>query len=209
MKVLIFGASGNTGRLLVQQALEEGHDVTAFVRNTSKLQIVHPNLEVITGNVGDYRSVENAISGHDAVISALGVSKTLQNDQVVIDGIRNIVAAMERLNVQRFIYLSFLAVGEGRRDAGFMIKHIISKIVHNEIDDHEKKEQLINNSLLKWTIVRPPKLTNNAKKGSYRVGEAIKARSIFPMMSRADVADFMLKQLTDDSFLYKATRVMY
>jgi putative NADH-flavin reductase len=209
MKVLIFGASGNTGRQLVQQALKEGHNVTAFVRNPAKLEITHPNLEVIVGNVSDYRSVEKAIRGQHAVISALGVSKTLQSDPVVVEGIKNIINAMERLDVQRFIYLSFLAVGEGRKDAGFVIKHIISKIVRKEINDHEKKEVLVNNSLLKWTIVRPPKLTNNGKKGMYRAGETIKAKSILPMMSRADVADFMLKQLTDDSFAYKATRVMY
>jgi putative NADH-flavin reductase len=209
MRVLIFGASGYTGKQLVKQALAMGHDVTAFVRDAAKLDIVHDRLEVIVGNVRYYRSVENAIKGQDAVISALGVSQTLHNDPIVIEGIKNIVEAMERLNVPRLIYLSFIAVGNGRKDAGFMIKHLISRIVRKEIEDHEKKERLISDSLLRWTIIHPPKLTNNGKKGIYRTGEAIKAKSILPMISRADVADFMLRQLTDDRFMYKATRVMY
>lgn len=209
MNILIFGASGNTGRELVRQALSEGHNVTAFVRTTGKLTVTHDRLKIIQGNVKDYSSVENAIKNQEAILSALGVSKPLNNDPVVIEGIKNIIKAMEQVNVKRFIYLSFLAVGDGRNDAGFIIKNIISRVVRNEIADHEAKEHLINSSTLEFTIVRPPKLTNGSKKGHYRSGENIKAESIFPVMSRADVADFMLKQLTDKTFLRKAVRIMY
>lgn len=209
MNILIFGASGKTGQELVRQALAESHTVTAFVRHPEKLKVTHEKLSIIQGDVKDYIAVENAIRNHDAVISALGVSKPLKRDPIVIEGVSNIIRAMEQTKVKRLIYLSFLAVNEGRQDAGFIIKHIISRIVHNEIVDHEEKEQLIHASPLAWTIVRPPKLTNSVKKGLYRSGENIKPKSILPTISRADVADFMLKQLTDTTFLCRAARVMY
>jgi putative NADH-flavin reductase len=209
MNILIFGASGNTGQELVRQALAAGHNVTAFVRTPDKLVITHEKLKLIRGNVKDYSTVENAIKNQEAVLSTLGVSKQLKSDPIVIEGIKNILKAMEQMDVRRFIYLSFLAVGNGRNDSGFMIKNIISRIVHNEIADHEEKERLINSSPLEFTIVRPPKLSNGQKKSLYRSGETIKAKSILPTMSRADVADFMLKQLTDKTFLRKAARIMY
>ena len=209
MNIIIFGASGHTGQELVAQALSNGHSVTAFVRTPGKLTITHEKLKVLQGNVNDYSAVENAIRNHEAVLSALGVSKPLKNDPQVIEGIKNTVMAMGRMNVKRFIYLSFLGVEDSRHDAGFMIKYIISRIVHNEIADHEEKERLILSSSLEYTIVRPPKLTNGIKKGVYRSGEAIKANTILPTMARGDVADFMLKQLTDKTFLRKVARIMY
>jgi len=209
MNILIFGASGNTGYELVRQALNQGHKVTAFVRSPDKLKISNENLTVIRGDVKDYSSVENAIKNQDAVISALGVSKPLKKDPVVVEGIKNIIKAMEQMNVKRFIYLSFVAVGESRNNAGFILKNIVSRIVHNEIEDHEEKESIIKSSSLEWTIVKPPKLSNGKQKGKYRSGENIKAGSILPMMSRTDVADFMLTQLSDRTFLHKAVSVMY
>lgn len=209
MNILIFGASGNTGHELVRQALNQGHKVTAFVRSPDKLKISNENLKVIRGDVKDYSSVENAIKNQDAVISALGVSKPLKKDPVVVEGIKNIIKAMEQMNVKRFIYLSFVAVGESRNNTGFILKNIVSRIVHNEIEDHEEKESIIKSSSLEWTIVKPPKLSNGKQKGKYRSGENIKAGSILPMMSRTDVADFMLTQLSDRTFLHKAVSVMY
>ena len=208
MKIIIFGASGATGHELVKQALTYDHLITAFVRDPSKLNLKNKNLEIVQGDVKDYASVENAIKGHDAVLSALGVSKPLKNDPVVIEGVKNILLAMEKLNIMRFVYLSFLAVGQGRNDAGFLIKHVISRIVHNEIEDHQEKEALIKASNREWTIIHPPKLTNGVKKGIYRIGENIKSTSFFPTLSRVDLADFMIKQLNDNRFLRKTVRIM-
>ena len=208
MRILIFGASGATGHELVKQALTSDHLITAFVRDPSKLNLKNKNLEIVQGDVKDYASVENAIKGHDAVLSALGVSKPLKNDPVVIEGVKNILLAMEKLNIMRFVYLSFLAVGQGRNDAGFLIKHVISRIVHNEIEDHQEKEALIKASNREWTIIHPPKLTNGVKRGVYRIGEDLKSTSFFPTLSRADLADFMIKQLNDNRFLRKTVRIM-
>jgi putative NADH-flavin reductase len=139
----------------------------------------------------------------------LGVSQPLKNDPVVIEGVRNIIKAMQEMKIKRLIYLSFIAVGEGRKDAGFLIKNLISKIVRKEIEDHEEKERLIQNSQLEWTIIHPPKLTNAPGKNNYRTGENIKANQFLPTLSRVDLADFMLKQVKDRSFIHKKVRIMY
>ncbi|HMK24817.1 MAG TPA: SDR family oxidoreductase [Chitinophagaceae bacterium] len=209
MNILVFGASGKTGHELVRQGLLQGHYVTAFVRDPAKLTVKNDRLKVIRGDVKDLVAVSSAMKDQDAVLSALGVSKPLKSDPVVIEGIRNIIAVMEQTNVKRFIYLSFMAVGEGRKDGGFLMKNIIARIVRHEIADHAEKEKLIKATQLDWTIVHAPKLTNGSKKGIYRTGEAIKPRTFLPTLSRADLADFMLKQLTERTFLFKPVRVMY
>lgn len=210
MNILIFGASGKTGLELVRQGLLQEQQVTAFVRNPDKLSVIHfDRLKIIQGDVKDFDSVSAAIKNQDVVISALGVSQPLKNDQVVVEGIRNIIRAMQEMKVNRLIYLSFIGVGVGRKDAGFLIKNIISKIVRKEIEDHAEKERLIKNSQLEWTIIHPPKLTNDPGKNNYRTGENIKANQILPTLSRVDLADFMLKQVKDKNFIHKTARILY
>ncbi|MDQ4147071.1 MAG: SDR family oxidoreductase [Pseudomonadota bacterium] len=208
MKLLVFGASGRTGHELVKQALAGGLEVTAFVRNPAKLRITSPNLRVVQGDVGDQSAVEHTVGGHDAVVSALGVGKTLKHDPVVIDGIRHIIRAMEGSSVRRLIYLSFIGVRESRHAAGFFLRYIAPVPLRQEIEDHQIKEGLIRASRLDWTVVRAPNLTNGPLTGIYRVGEDISAHSLFPRMSRADVAHFMLRQLTDTTFVRKTPRVL-
>ncbi len=120
MKVLIFGASGDTGRLLVSAGLQQKHGITAFVRNPLKLKIQHDNLSLFQGDVSDYRRVEAALDGHDGVISALGASTPIQRDLAIVQGIDNIVRAMQRQKVNRFIYQSFLGVKEFRSELGLV-----------------------------------------------------------------------------------------
>ena len=209
MNILIFGASGATGHELVKQALEQGHAVTAFVRNHAKLKITHNNLQSVQGDVADSLSVENAVEGKDVVISALGASSPFKYDQTVVDGVGNIIKAMERSNVKRFIYLSFIGVQESRKDGGFVIKYIAPKLLKTEIAGHENREKMIRQSNLAWTIVRAATLTKGIKKGAYRNGEELSSSSFTITISRADVADFMLKQINDNTFLHKAARIMY
>ncbi len=208
MNVLIFGASGATGKHLVKQALDQQHHVTAFVRNLAKLEIKHDNLKPVQGDVIDYNAVDNAIRGHDAVISALGADSPFKYDQVVVEGMANIIKAMEANNVERLIYLSTAGVKESRKDAGFAIRYIAPKVLRTEIAGHEAREKMIRQSHLKWTIIHAPTLTNGVQKKQYQSGENLKAISFLITLSRADVADFMLKQLTDNSYLCKTVRLM-
>jgi putative NADH-flavin reductase len=209
MKILIFGASGRTGQEIVKQALEKEHLVSAFVRTPSKLQTTHRNLKVIQGDVTNYSIVEQAVKGHDAVFSALGAASPFKYDQSVVDGLSNIIKAMEVNGVSRFVYMSFVGVKESRHQAGFVIKYIAPKILSTEVAGHEARESLIKQSKLNWTIVHPPTLTNGKHIGQFRSGEEISSRGFTVTISRADVADFMLSQLNNNTFLRKAPIVMY
>ena len=209
MKVLIFGASGETGRLLVSAGLQQMHGITAFVRHPSKLKIQHENLIVFQGDVSNYKSVEAALEGHDGVISALGASAPFNRDLTIVKGIDIIVSAMQRQKVNRFIYQSFLGVKEFRSELGFVLNRIVPLALRGSIIDHEEKEEIIVNSDLLWTIVRCAMLTSGPAIGKYRDGEHITSTALMPMISRADVAAFMIKQLTDSRYNYKKPRLMY
>jgi putative NADH-flavin reductase len=207
--VVIFGASGKTGHELMKQALTNDYSVTAFVRNPSKLKIAHGNLNVIQGDIADYQTVAHAIMKQDVVLSALGAASPFKFDQSVGEGTRNIVKAMEVDGVSRFIYMSFAGVKESRHASGFVIKHIAPKILSTEIAGHEARESMIKQSGLNWTIVRAVTLTNGKHTGQYRSGEGMHAKGFPVIISRADVADFMLRQVTDDTFLRKTPSIMY
>jgi putative NADH-flavin reductase len=210
MKLAIFGASGATGKQVVAQALARGDHVTALVRMPAKLSIEHSSFRLVQGDVVDPDAVARAISGNDAVLSTLGVSRPLRRDPAVVEGVRNIVRAMERRGPARLIYLSFLGVHEGRSQVGFVLGRIMAPIiVRNEVADHEVKESVVRQSDLEWTIVRPVGLTNGLRTGDYRHGLHIRARSFFPTISRADVAEFMLNQVSDRSYIREAVAVMH
>jgi putative NADH-flavin reductase len=209
MKLLVFGASGKTGREVVRQALARGYAVTAFVRQTSRLPIAHANLRLVAGEISNPEAIARVVAGQTAVISTLGVGQPMTHDQAVIDGVRAIARAAEQASVERLLYLSFIGVHDSRDAAGFVLRQLATTLLRHEVADHEVKEAAIIASFVDWTIVRPPKLTNGRLTAAYRVGEDIRARSPLPLMSRADVADFMLRQLTDAAFIRKAVRILH
>jgi putative NADH-flavin reductase len=208
MKILVFGASGATGHNLVSQAVEKGHHVRAFVRDPSKLRIENNNLNVFQGDVSNYQQVEDAVKDQEAVISALGASTPFKRNFTLIKGIENIVEAMTKVHVERLVYQSFLGVKENRKEMGFLLDHIIAILLKSSIQDHEVKENIITTSNLQWTIVRCPTLTNGPLTGKYIDGERIQSASILPSLSRADVADFMLKELQEKKYIRKKPRIM-
>ena len=209
MKLLIFGASGSTGHELVKQSLSSGHSVTAFVRDPSRLKINHKSLIVTAGDITNTVQLADVIKGHHVVLSALGAPSPFKFDPTVVDGVGKIIKAMEELNVLRFVYLSFIGTGDSRIHGGFVIRHIASRILKAEIAGHEAREKMIRESKLNWTIVHAPTLTNGVKKGIYRTGENLSSNSFVVTTSRADVADFMLSQCVDLSFIHKTVRIMY
>jgi len=208
MRLLVFGASGRTGQELVRQALERGHSVDAVVRLPSA-SADQPGLTVIQGDVTDNGLVDRVVPGHDAVVSTLGVGTPLKHDPGVIEGIGHIVRAMEAEGVRRLLYLSFIGVRESRRAVGVVLRYVVPIPLREEIADHEAKERLIKASSLDWTIVRPPKLTNGPWTGRYRAGETIRTRVPVPTLSRADTADFMLRELEHPAFVNGAPRLLH
>ena len=209
MRILIFGASGNTGNELVKQALAKHYHVTAFVRNPSAFSFSHTMLHVVQGDVVDYHAVAGAIKEQDAVLCALGAATPFKRDHGLVAGIENIMKAMQNQGVSRFIYLSFIGVKESRQHLGFFVNYVVAPLLSNVIRDHEAKETIIKRSPLNWTIVRPPKLTTGARTGGFRFGEKIKPESLILSISRADLAAFILSQLEDEAFIRKAVCVMY
>ena len=111
MKLVIFGATGTVGAQVVQQALEQGHAVTAFVRNLAKLDLQHPRLSFAQGDVMDASAVEQAIRGQDAVICVLGSGKQLKST-IRSEGTRQIIRSMEKVGVRRLICQSTLGTGD-------------------------------------------------------------------------------------------------
>jgi putative NADH-flavin reductase len=209
MKLLIFGATGGTGRELLKQALHQGHHVVAFARNPAKIrEFQNANLQVVRGDVLDSAAVEVAVAGQEAVISTLGAGA--KRSTLREDGTRNIVKAMEKTGVRRLICQSSLGVGDSRANLPFFTKHIIvSVFLRHAFADHERQEAVVKQSSLDWTIVRPPHLKDGPRTGVYRHGFPITDRQIKGRISRADVADFMLKQLTDDLYLHQTPGVSY
>lgn len=208
MKIVVFGASGATGRHLLDAAVGRRHTVTAFVRNPATFHNDH-GVDVVTGDVADRAAVARAVAGHAAVCCVLGAATPLRRDPALVTGVRHITEAMADAGVRRLVYLSFLGVPAGRHQLSALGRSVIAPIVlRNVVADHAEKEDIIQRSGLDWTIVRPPRLTNGPKTGAYRHGEAIHARQIVPRISRADVADFMLAQLDDLTYVRRSPAVM-
>ncbi|NEP14630.1 MAG: SDR family oxidoreductase [Symploca sp. SIO2C1] len=209
MKLLIFGATGGVGRQVVEQALEQGHTVTAFVRNPAKLDIQHPNLNFVQGDVLDFPSVEHVVQRQDAVVCTLGSGQKLTGT-VRSQGTRHIVQAMQKSGIQRFICQTTMGVGDSWGSLNFYWKYIMfGLILRNVFADHERQEQDVKQSGLDWTIVRPGAFVDGGKTSQYRHGFPGTDKTCKLKISRADVADFILKQLVDDSYLHQTPSLSY
>jgi putative NADH-flavin reductase len=208
MKLIIFGATGATGKQLTGQALAQGHEVTAFVRNPSKLSMQHPRLTLVQGDVRHYETVLQAIQGKEAVLSALGANSPFRYDPVVVNGLAHIIRAMEAAQVLPLIYLSFIGVSQSRAAAGTLIRVLAPTLLRTETKGHTERETLIRRSLLHWIIVQAPTLTNGPLLQQYRWGEDIHTASFVSSLSRADVANFMLTQLKNGRYARKVVRLL-
>lgn len=209
MKLAIFGATGTVGRHVVEQALNQGHLVTAFARNPAKLDIQHAQLQRVQGDVMDFEAVKQAVRGQDAVICVLGSGKKLTGT-VRSEGTRQIIQAMEESGVRRLICQSTLGAGESWGSLNFYWKYIMfGLILRNVFADHERQEDYVRQSQLDWTIVRPGAFLEGDRTGNYRHGFPGSDTTSQLKISRADIADFILKQLTDRSYLHQTPSLSY
>lgn len=207
MKVLIFGATGATGRDVMKLALDLGYAVTAFVRNRAKVDLDHPALTVVQGDVMDLTSVERAVPGHDAVLCSLGDGMT---GKVRSTGTQNIIRAMQKTGVRRLICQSTIGAGDSQGNLNFYWKYVMFGILlRRALADTHLQEQYIRQSRLDWTIVRPGSLTDSGRTGTYRHGFPNNDKTTALKISTADVADFMLKQLIDDTYLHATPGLSY
>jgi putative NADH-flavin reductase len=212
MKLIVFGASGGTGQEVVKQALEQGHQVTAFVRNPTKMTLKSPNLLVFEGNIMDLGSVKKAIQGQDGVVCNIG-SGVFKIGTIRSDAAQNIVAAMEQTGVKRLVLQTSLGCGDSKVSFDKMPfvfrKVLVPFFMQKALDDHELQEDCLKNSTLDWVVVRPAGLNNGKLTGNYRHGFAYNDTSITLQISRADTADFMLKQVASDLYLKQKVGLSY
>jgi putative NADH-flavin reductase len=212
MKVLIFGASGATGKLLVQQALKQGHTVTAFVRNPLRLEIVNSNLKIIKGDVMNTNSVKAALLNQDVVLCCLGAPAN-KSGIIRSTGTKNIIQAMENAGIQRFICQTSLGFDDSTevlKQTPFVFKNVIVPfLLKKTFAEHLLQETYIKQSRLDWTIVRPGNLTNGKLTGQYKHGFDYSDKTIKVKIARADVADFMLKQMNTTQYLHQVTGLSY
>jgi len=207
MNIIIFGATGSVGQKVVEHALRQGHHITAFTRDSKKLALSHPHLQSRIGDVLDPGTVHDAVRGHEAVICVIGAGR---HGGIRTCGTRNIIHAMEALGIQRLICQSTLGVGESRNNLDLFWKYIMfGMLLREAYTDHVEQEQLVQQSKLDWTIVRPGAFTNGAHTGQYRHGFAATDRSTQLKISRHDVADFILKQLGDNRYLHQSPGLSY
>lgn len=206
MRLLIFGATGGTGRELVRQALERGHSVTAFARDAAALDR-RDDLGGVTGDVLDPAAVERALAGHEAVLCVLGTPATGPGT-VRSQGTRNIVRAMERVGPRRLICQSTIGIGDSRALLPPLYKYVlVPLLLRRTFAEHQRQEEIVRSSELDWTIVRAGALTNGERTGSYRHGFPPTERSLEFEISRADVAAFTLGLLADGTYVRESPSI--
>ncbi len=207
MKILILGSTGGTGQQLVTQALNQNHQVTALARDPFKLRLNHEKLTVVKGSVLDKDLLANVLEGNDAVLSALGVGRSLKSRDLISNAVRIIIPAMNEKNVKRLIFLSAFGVGETFKQANFIQRIAFRLFLRNIYADKSNADDQIRNSALDWTLVYPVLLTDAPRTGKYHVGETFEMKGM-PKIPRADVAEFMLRQLTENTFIKKSPIIM-
>ncbi len=203
MKVVIFGATGQTGRLLMERAVATGHVVAAFVRDPTRVNIPDRSVRVVEGDVLDSAAVDRAVAGQEGVLVALGTA-TRGSPQVLPQGIRRILDAMEKHGVRRIIVLS--AAGALHEKAGSIVGGlglmVARAFLPSVYQEHRAMLEELRTRNLDWIAVRPVILTNRPWSGRSRVVTDGIPRGGY-RISRADVADFMIRQLTSDEFVQK------
>ena len=207
MKIIVFGSTGTIGQHVIKQALDDGHQVTAFARDTTKISLDHPRLMKVNGDVMDPTSIDATIPNHDVVLVVLGAGR---KGGVRSIGTRNIIQAMHAHGMKRLICQSSLGVGDSRKNLNFFWKYIMfGLLLRPAYADHGLQEQYVRESKLDWTIVRPAAFTDGKRTGVYHHGILAIEENPLLKISRADVADFLLKQVSDLRYLHQSPGLSY
>ncbi|TAK87446.1 MAG: SDR family oxidoreductase [Betaproteobacteria bacterium] len=209
MNLLIIGATRGIGRELAKQALASGHRVTALARHPERLAIEHERLRKVQGDILDAQSLSSAMAGQNAVCCAIGVKTPWEQSGVFSKGTERLLAAMKANAVRRLICVTGIGAGNSRGHGGFLYDRVFFPLLLKSVyADKDRQEALIRASDLEWTIVRPGFLTNGALTGSYRVLTDLSGVTA-GRISRADVAHFMLQELSANRYLRQTPLLTY
>ncbi|MEV3963917.1 SDR family oxidoreductase [Nocardia sp. NPDC050193] len=202
MRIAVFGATGTVGQHIVEQALERGYEVTALTRDAGRITRTHERLHIVEGDVLDPGAVGRAVYGQDAVLVALGNGR---KGVVRAEGTRTIIEAMNRTGVKRLICQSTLGAGDSRANLDFLWKYIMfGLLLRPAYADHQQQEAYVRAGDLEWTIVRPSAFTDGPRTGTYRRGFGVDEKGLSLKIARADIAEFLLDQITDRTYVHRA-----
>lgn len=207
MKVILFGATGYIGRLVVKELLKEGHKVTAFARNPSKLNLKNNKLTYSAGNALNQNDVFEAVKGHDVVVIALGAGMS-RKSIVRSQGTLNIINAMKAQGIRRLICQSTLGAHESWSNLNFWWKYVMfGALLKPVFKDHELQESHVLASGLDWTIIRPSAFSDEPATGQFKEGFSPAERNLSLKISSADVANFLCHQISDLSYVRRAVAI--
>ena len=207
MKVTVFGATGNVGRLAVERLLKNGHEVTAFARRPGKIGIDDPKLRLQAGDAFDAADVENAVRGHEAVVITIGAGMS-RKSLIRSQGTMNVIQAMQTHGVRRLICQSTLGAHESWSNLNFFWKRIMFGALSKPVfRDHELQEKLVRASGLDWTIVRPSAFADGPATGSFKEGFGPEEHGLKLTISREDIAAFLTRQVGDLTYLRRAVAI--
>jgi putative NADH-flavin reductase len=209
MKIAIIGASRGIGAELLKAAIAAGHEVTALVRDPAKLNASSPGLKVIKGDILDPSSVAATIAGQEAICVCIGIPPTRKPVDVFSRGTQNILNAINKESNQKLILVTGIGAGDSKGHGGFFYDRILNPLLlATNYADKDRAESIVQASNLEWLIVRPGFLTNDPRTGKYRVIDNLSGVTA-GKISRADVADFILKQLASPTHFGKTPLLMY
>ncbi|WUS95162.1 NAD(P)H-binding protein [Streptomyces sp. NBC_00708] len=200
MRITIFGATGRMGQLLVQQALDAGHAVTAYARNPGKLRTMHANLSIATGQLDDDEAILEAVRTADAVIEGVGSESAAT---------RRIITAMHTAGVKRFVVVSTCSVPDPADQPDLKFKALVRFVktaAPQAWAEVRSAAEAVRASDLEWTLVRVAKLNDKPATGNIKVGHY--GHGVVDLsISRADMAAFLLSQVTDETYLRGAPAI--
>ncbi len=205
MKVLVIGAAGKSGRAVVEQALAAGHDVTAFVHET-KGYLSDSNVRVVEGDARDRSAMDSAMLGQDAVIDTIGGKNPLKATTLEASAAATITASMQSSGVRRLVVISMTGEGESEANTNWYQRLFLSTLLRAEKKDKAAMEAIVDTSGLDWIIVRPPFLNDNPGTGNIHVFSA-ETKETAHKLTRADLAAFMVAQLSSDEHLHQAVAI--
>jgi uncharacterized protein YbjT (DUF2867 family) len=209
MKILVLGATGATGRLIVSQALAKGHAVVALVRKKATAADL-AGAELVEGDARDGAALTRAVAGCDAVVSSLGTAMSPFREVTMLStATRALVGVMAKQNIRRLVCITGIGAGDSRGHGGFFYDRLfLPLMLRNVYEDKDRQENAIRASALDWIIVRPTALNDKPPRGHIRALtdlSGIQGGTI----ARADVADFVVQQLTADTWLRKAPLITW